>query len=79
MVISNTDELKKQGKIQIFSCGSQRLSHKIRTELGMIPIRTYTHKKTKKIINEFIITKELSVLLEQWTKNKPVKENTNGR
>lgn len=75
MVISNTKQLKADDKIKIFSCGSQRLSHEIRTQLGMIPVKTYTHKKTKKIINEYIMTEALSEFLKTWSKNKPVKEN----
>ena len=73
MIITNADELIKDKKVEIFNCGSQRLSHEIRTKLGILPIKVYEHRKSNRIINVFIMTKELSEFLTEWSKNKPTK------
>lgn len=74
MLITNIEELKKNKDIQIYNCGSQRLSHAIKTKLGMAPITIYKHKNTGKIINVFVMTNELSEFLKEWSKNKPEKK-----
>lgn len=82
MRINNTKDIKKNNpnKKIIYSCGSQRLSHEIRSQLNILPINTYTHRVTGKIINEFILTSELSEFLKKWTENRPKKEMTkNGK
>lgn len=73
MLITNVEELKKKKKIKVYNCGSQRLSHSIRTKLGMVPINVYKHEKTGRIINVFVMTDELSKFLTEWTKNNPRK------
>lgn len=73
MQITNTNELKKNNKIELFNCGSQRLSHEINTKLGISPIKVYEHRKSNRIINVFIMTKELSEFLKEWSRNKPTK------
>lgn len=71
MQISNLKQLLDGKRFEVFNCGSQRLSHCIRTQLNMAPIQVYKHNKTGKIINVFIMTKELSKFLENWSSNKP--------
>lgn len=71
MLITNTDELIENKEIKTYSCGSQRLSHEIITKLHICPINVYTHKTTGKLINVFIMSKELSKFLTNWTKNNP--------
>lgn len=64
---------------RLYRCGSQRLSHAIITRLGQVPIKTIKHPKNGKIITSFILTKELSQFLKEWTANNPnKKENRNG-
>lgn len=71
MLITNTDELIEKENIKTYSCGSQRLSHEIITKLHICPINVYTHKTTGRLINVFIMSKELSEFLTKWTKNNP--------
>lgn len=80
MLISNIDELKAENKVKTYSCGSQRLSHEIRTKLNIVPIQIYRHRKTKKLVNVFIMSKELSAFLTEWSANKPrrIKEVKDG-
>lgn len=73
MLITNIKELETKKRIKTYSCGSQRLSHAIRTELGMVPVNVYKHEKTGKIINVFVLTNELSAFLTKWTNNNPKK------
>lgn len=73
MLITNIEELEKKKKVRTYSCGSQRQSHEIRAKLGMVPIKVYKHEKTGRIINVFVMTKELSDFLTEWTKNNPRK------
>lgn len=75
MLIANLKELEDKKDVKTYSCGSQRLSHAIRTQLNMVPVQTYEHKKTGKLINVYIMTKELSDFLTQWTKNRPNKNS----
>lgn len=70
MKILNTEEIKKANPKTIYSCGSERLSHEIRTKLNLLPIRVYQHKNGK-IINEFIMCEKLSNFLKEWTNNNP--------
>lgn len=74
MKITNLEQLKQEKKVKTYSCGSQKLSHEIRTKLDMVPIDIYKHRTTGKLINVFIMTDELSDFLKQWTANKPNKE-----
>ena len=81
MLITNTNELMEKEDIKTYSCGSQRLSHEIITKLHICPINVYTHKTTGKLINVFIMSKELSEFLTNWTKNNPRRKRrdmTNG-
>lgn len=80
MVITNVEELIEKNKIKTYECGSQRLSHAIRTKLNMVPIDIYTHRTTGKIVNVYVMTDELSRFLRDWTKNNPKKskEVSNG-
>lgn len=71
MLISNIKELEKDKSIHTYSCGSQKLSHEIRTRLNIVPVNVYKHKKTGKLVNVFIMTDELSRFLTEWSKNKP--------
>lgn len=71
MQINNIDELRDEGKLKTYSCGSQRLSHEIRTQLNVVPIQVYKHRKTKKLVNVFVLTQELSDFLTKWSANKP--------
>lgn len=59
--------------VKTYSCGSQRLSHNIKTNLNMQPINVYENKAGK-LINVFILTPKLSEFLGEWTKNKPQKK-----
>lgn len=68
-MISNLEQLEKDGCVKTYSCGSQRLCHAIEFELGLRPINIYKNKSGK-IINVFILSNKLSEFLEQWTKNK---------
>ena len=68
-MISNIEELDRDGCVKTYSCGSQRLCHAIEFELGLRPVNIYKTKNGK-IINVFILSKKLSDFLEQWTKNK---------
>lgn len=79
MLITNIEELEEKKKIKTYSCGSQRLSHSIRTKLGIVPINVYKHNKSGKIINVFVMTNELSEFLKDWSNNNPkkIKEATN--
>lgn len=70
MKINNIEETQ----VAVYSCGSQRLSHEIRTQLGMIPINVYKHKKSGKIINVYVMTNELSQFLRKWSENNPHKK-----
>lgn len=67
--ITNINEL---GDIKTYSCGSQRLSHNIKTKLGIYPINVYRNKNHK-IINVFVLTTELSNYLKEWSNNNPNK------
>lgn len=67
--ITNINELDN---IKKYFCGSQRLSHNIRTKLGILPIDVYTNKNNK-VINVYIMTPQLSQFLNDWTKNNPKK------
>ena len=71
MLITNLKELSNDNKIKLYNCGSQRLSHAIRTKLNIVPIDIYRHKKTGKLINVFIMTNELSNFLTEWSNNRP--------
>lgn len=71
MLISNIKQLEQDKKINTYSCGSQKLSHEIRTRLNLVPVSVYKHKKTGKLVNVFIMTEELSRFLTDWTNNKP--------
>jgi len=71
MLITNTNELIENKDIKTYSCGSQRLSHEIITKLHICPINVYTHKTTGRLINVFIMSKDLSEFLTKWTKNNP--------
>lgn len=73
MLITNVKELEQNKQIDTYSCGSQKLSHEIRTRLNLVPINVYKHKKTGKLVNVFIMTKELSEFLTNWTNNRPNK------
>lgn len=64
--ITNINDLD----VNIYSCGSQRLSHNIKTKLGIQPIEIYTNKLGK-LINVFIMTPKLSNYLKEWTNNNP--------
>jgi len=64
--ITNINDLD----VNIYSCGSQRLSHNIKTKLGIHPIEIYTNKLGK-LINVFIMTPKLSNYLKEWTNNNP--------
>lgn len=68
--ISNLNEINN---LKTYCCGSQRLSHNIKTKLGIMPIDVYKNKNNK-IINVFILTPDLSDYLIEWTKNNPKKE-----
>lgn len=74
MKITNLEQLEQENKVQTYSCGSQKLSHEIRTQLNMVPVNIYKHRKTGKLVNVFIMTKELSDFLTEWTKNRPFKK-----
>lgn len=74
MLITNIEELEEKKNIKTYSCGSQRLSHEIRTKLGIIPINIYKHRKNGRIINVFVMTNELSEFLKVWSKNNPKKK-----
>ena len=71
MHITNLKELKEDNKISLYSCGSQKLSHAIRTQLNMVPIQVYKHRANGKLVNVFIMTEELSLFLTKWTNNNP--------
>lgn len=71
MLITNIEKLEKTKKIKTYSCGSQRLSHEIRTKLGLVPVKVYKHETTGKIINVFVMSKELAEFLTEWTQNNP--------
>lgn len=71
MKIINIDEISKD--IELYHCGSQRLCHAITTQLGQVSINTYTHKNGK-IINVFVMTKELSDFLKKWSESNPNKK-----
>lgn len=73
MVITNIEELQNTEAIKTYSCGSQKLSHEIRTKLNMLPINIYKHRRTGKLVNVFILTEELSTFLTEWTNNNPKK------
>lgn len=65
-LINNVNDLK----IDTYKCGSRRLSHEIKTNLGILPINVYKTKDNK-IINVFIMTPQLSKFLTEWSKNNP--------
>lgn len=69
MLVTNIAELTG---IKFYKCFSQRLSHNIQTKLNILPIEVYTHKNGK-IVNVYIMTKELSDFLVEWSNNKPTK------
>lgn len=73
MKITNIKELQKNQSLEIYNCGSQKLSHEIRTKLNLVPVDIYKHKKTGKLINVYIMTDELSKFLIDWTNNRPLK------
>lgn len=68
-MISNLDELERDGKVDTYCCGSQRLCHAIEFELGLRPVNIYKNKNGK-IINVFILSQKLSDFLKEWTNNK---------
>ena len=74
MKITNLEELEKDKNIKLYNCGSQKLSHEIRTKLNMVPVNIYKHRTTGKLVNVFVMTNELSEFLKQWTLNKPSKK-----
>lgn len=73
MLITNLKDLENENKISTYSCGSQKLSHAIRTQLNMVPIQVYKHRANGKLVNVFIMTEELSRFLTEWTNNNPKK------
>ena len=68
--ISNIEQLKAEFGFEVFPCGSQRLSHEIRTKLNLLPIKCYENSKGK-VINVYIMTKQLSEFLVEWSAKKP--------
>lgn len=64
--IENFDELK----CNTYRCFSQRLSHEIQMQLGILPINRFQHKNGK-MVTVFIMTPKLSKFLTEWTANKP--------
>lgn len=73
MLITNIEELQDSKSVKTYSCGSQKLSHEIRTQLNMLPINIYKHRRTGKLVNVFVLTEELSKFLTEWTNNNPKK------
>lgn len=73
MKMTNVKELETSKNAKFFNCGSKRLSHNIQTKLNMVPVDVYTHRKTGKTISVFVMTKELSEFLVEWSKNNPRK------
>ena len=65
-IITNIEEI---ATAKTYKCFSQRLSHCIQTELGILPVNVYKHSNGK-LVNVYIMTEELSKFLEDWTKNK---------
>ena len=65
-IITNIEEM---AAVKTYKCFSQRLSHCIQTELGILPVNVYKHSNGK-LVNVYIMTEELSKFLEDWTKNK---------
>jgi hypothetical protein len=72
MLIVNTPELEANNVIKTYSCGSPNLKDFL-IKNGVFPIYQYKHVHTKRFIWVFIECEDLSVLLSQWTKNKPKK------
>lgn len=62
-IITNINEIKT---VQTYKCFSQRLSHCIQTELGVLPVNVYKHSNGK-LVNVYIMTPELSDFLTKWT------------
>lgn len=65
-IITNISELTT---VKTYKCFSQRLSHCIQTELGVLPVNVYKHSNGK-LVNVYILTPELSQFLTDWTQNK---------
>jgi hypothetical protein len=65
--ITNIQDLK----ISTYKCGSQRLSHAIKTKLNLMPVNIYEDPYTKKIINVFIMNPILSAFLIKWSEESP--------
>jgi len=72
MFIRNTPELEKNNIIKTYSCGSPNLKDFL-IENEILPIYVYKHIHTKRFVWVFIECDDLSVLLKQWTSNKPIK------
>jgi len=70
MFIQNTPELLG---VQKYHCASPPLKNFLISH-NICPIYSYVHKVSKKNIWVFIMCKDLSFLLNQWSNNKPVKE-----
>lgn len=64
--IENINELK----CKLYRCFSQRLSHEIQMQLGVLPVYRFQHKNGK-MVTVFIMTPKLSEFLTQWSANKP--------
>jgi hypothetical protein len=73
MFIINTPELQNKNIIETYSCGSPNLKDFLENN-GVFSIHSYKHIKTKRNIWIFIECDELSALLSEWTKNKPIKK-----
>lgn len=70
MFIRNISDLLDNNTVKTYSCGSPNLKDFL-IKNGICPIYTYKHINTKRYVWIFIECDELSLLLKEWTKNKP--------
>lgn len=70
-MISNAEEVAKNGKRKLYPCFSPNL-RKFLEEHGVAPVKTAVHENNKTIWF-FVVNDDVSKLLTEWTNNKPNK------